>query len=136
MQFNPLTIMATLLASLVLAAKPGSKSPVPEFKHPVPNRPDPKPFEMKPFNITNHPGLNKRGQVAGVYICQGQNWGGPCQWQVASDGACHSTDSNVIMKSFGPDHGIYCQVFGGTNCNPEVSGASRRVTYPGWNQWL
>ena len=82
--------------------------------------------------------LAKRTSVAGVYICSGRNWSGNCAWSMASGGKCHN-GNNLERGSFGPDHGLVCEMYTTTNCGCEFNECNgpptgpATVSYPGFS---
>lgn len=69
---------------------------------------------------------------AGVYICEGKNWTGYCNYQAnVTPGACY-TRGIYGAYSFGPDRGFSCTLYSGPHCGQ--NGAVSKVTgiqYPG-----
>ncbi len=86
-------------------------------------------------NMTESAQLTPREMVinselyAGVYLCGGTNWRGPCYWQAASGGNCHSWPAGWSRAmSFGPDKGIVCQIYQFGDC---LGAVSANHFYPG-----
>lgn len=63
----------------------------------------------------------------GVYWCTKNNWKGTCT-KVAADKKCRRWNSGAAQGSLGPDPGITCHLYEGTDCSGAVSPAH---TYPG-----
>ena len=134
MLFKTITlVMALLTATIATAvADQDSASPVYDTQHFVEEANDGLPNATSLDRAL----LAKRTSVAGVYICSGRNWSGNCAWSIASGGKCHN-GNQLDRGSFGPDHGLVCEMYSTTNCGCEFNdcgGAPNGPTsiqYPG-----
>jgi hypothetical protein len=80
----------------------------------------------------SHQILTRRGDeltssAPGVYICTLPGWRGNCYWEDAAPGYCHRYNLGTT-SSFGPDHGLLCEIFTGGNCD----GDGVLVQFPGF----
>ena len=75
------------------------------------------------------PPPNQVVPIKGVYYCTGPNWTGGCAWIDSTTEHCVNIENaGGLDFSFGPDHGLVCNLYEGANCQPNEVGG---LTYPG-----
>jgi hypothetical protein len=67
------------------------------------------------------------GVVVGVYWCTKNNWKGTCT-KVPADNKCRKWNNGAVKGSLGPDAGVTCHFYEGSDCKGAVSSPYR---YPG-----
>jgi hypothetical protein len=79
-----------------------------------------------------HAEESKRDPSAGVYLCNGANWGGGCWYTITTGGRCHNLDNPPYgaHSSFGPDGNVQCVIYNQPNC-ASASAIYDKYTWPG-----
>ena len=138
---NMLLPFAVLLVNLLALATASSNHDTGGGKSPLGpvTRPDDAAAEAKALaiaNMTDSAQLTSREMMidgktyAGVYLCGGTDWRGPCYWQATSGGNCHSWPAGWGKAiSFGPDIGILCRTYQFGDCRGAVSTG---IIHPGY----
>ncbi len=90
------------------------------------------PVDCPPGHYHLEPGIERRYQTGGVYVCTQANWSGICVYDVLPLNQCFDLAMMWAgeVAAVGPDQGKFaCTIYSGAN----LSGQSKEVVFPGYD---
>jgi hypothetical protein len=83
-------------------------------------------------DLATHVEEKRDDASAGVYLCNGSNWGGGCWYTVTTGGLCHNLNNPPYgtHSSFGPDGNVQCVIYNQPNCQQGWA-VYDKYTWPG-----